>query len=239
MDLTREAIDRIAELAAPTLEDVAGRPYSSKALVPVQDPMPVPVHLNSLQALADFLKWEFPGGRTQLVAQVVNETFVLIHGRLIFPWQQRPVLAKTEFEEGTKFPFGQYLDQERFLIGVQVGFVPDEATARLLKLVGTVEDSKVLKLQDDGVSQQVSASVGLARVELMTVPNPVELCPYRTFAEVLQPSSKYIVRARSGQAQEPPTFALHLVEDPRWRAQARAYIADYLKTQVSDLTVLA
>jgi hypothetical protein len=71
------------------------------------------------------------------------------------------------------------------------------------------------------------------------LPNPVRLRPYRTFPEVEQPASLYVMRAKSGQGQDVPSFALFEVEDPVWRAVARASIATYLRANVTDLTVLA
>jgi hypothetical protein len=239
MDLTQDAINRIVELSAPTMELIEGRTYASKPLTGIAPPVPASVAVKGLDALVGFLLWEFPGGRGDLIASVVDHRNVAVAGRLIEPWKQRPTLAAATFEEGTRFKFGEYMSQEAFLIGVQVGFVPDETTAKLLRLVGTVQDSKVLNLKDDGVTQQVSASVGLAQLGLVDVPNPVLLRPYRTFPEVEQPRSMYIVRARSGQGEAPPSFALFEVEDPLWRAVARASIAAYLREKVSDLTVLA
>lgn len=239
MEGTREAIDRVVELAAPTLQLVDGRTYSSKGLHPVVEPTPDKVGVSGLAALADFLRWENPAGLADLIAKVENEQLVTVYGRLRAPWAIRPVLAAAVFSEGTRFPFGQFMDQRSFLIGMQVGFVQDTTTAKLLTLVGTIKDSKVLDLKDDGVTQQVSASVGLAKLGLVDVPNPVTLRPYRTFPEVEQPASQYVIRMQSGKGEEVPSIALFEVQDPSWRRASRLAIKDYLRAQLTDLTVLA
>jgi hypothetical protein len=97
----------------------------------------------------------------------------------------------------------------------------------------------VLDLKDDGTTQQVSASAGLAKVALVDVPNPVTLRPYRTFPEVEQPESEYVFRAKSGQGDDLPAVALFEVEDPSWRSTARLSIALYVKDHLADLTVIA
>jgi len=239
MDISRDAIDRVVELAVPTLEVIEGRTYSSKKLEPIIEPTPPMANTNGLTALADFLRWDNPAGLADLIAEVRDEKVVHVFGRLRAPWAQRPMLAKAVFEEAARFPFGQFMDQQSFLIGMQVGFVQDDTTAKLLTLVGTIKDSKVLELTDDGVTQQVSASVGLAKLGLVNVPNPVTLRPYRTFPEVEQPASQYVIRMRSGKDEEVPSIALFEVQDPSWRRAARIAIKDYLRAQLTDLTVLA
>ncbi len=113
--------------------------------------------VKGLAALADFLKWEYPNGCGDLFSNVLNEQVVLVSTRPLGPWLQRPNVAKAAFEEVTRFPFGQYVGQEAFTIGMQVGFVPDETTAKLLQLVGTIEDAKVATLQDRSCRSKVTA----------------------------------------------------------------------------------
>lgn len=239
MEGTREAIDRIVELAGPTIEVIEDRTYSSQSLQPIIAPAAPVMEVHGLTALVEFLRWEFPGGLADLLAVVRSERVVDVVGRVDEPWKKRPVMAQALFGEATKLPFGQYVDQQTFVIGIQVGFIQDETTAKLLQLVGTIRDSKVLDLKDDGTTQQVSASAGLAKVSLVDVPNPVTLRPYRTFPEVEQPDSMYVLRAKSGHGDDLPSVALFMVEDPSWRYCARLSIAGYIKKQLADLTVIA
>lgn len=242
-DLTKETIEKIVAMADAKVHEVDGRKYQHGGLTPIPDPMVEPLDLASLTGLVDFLIWEFPDGQmVNLLAEVASQEAVFVRTRVRQPWQDRPVIAIAKFGEATRFPFGRYMDQEAFLIGMQVGFVPDETTAKLLQLIGTVSASKVLNLLDDGVTQQVTASTGLAKLGLVGLPNPVTLRPYRTFSEVEQPPSRYIVRAKQTDDDEGktlPLFALFPVEDPSWQAQARANIAAYLKEALASLTVLA
>jgi hypothetical protein len=114
----------------------------------------------------------------------------------------------------------------------------DNALA-LLKLVGTIKSESVLTCDDDGTSQTVVASAGIARVETVRVPNPVSLCPYRTFAEVTQPASKYVVRMRAaGKEGEYPVIVLHEVEDRQWVLEAVALIAFWLKDRAPHVPVI-
>jgi hypothetical protein len=242
MDLTKDVIDRIIELAPTTVREVQGRTYADRDLKPVKDPLADSVRVPSLEALVKFLNWESKGGGPlvqTLSALVEGPDTVTVMGAIEHPWMRRPVVATAHFAEAAEFRFGQFLGQEEFVIGVQVGFVEDATTAALLKLVGTLEAGKVITAEDDGITQKVTASTGLARVGVVDLPNPVTLRPFRTFPEVEQPESKFIVRARSGNGDALPTVALFPVEDPRWTRDARQSIAAYLSSELPGLTLLA
>lgn len=61
--------------------------------------------------------------------------------------------------------------------------------------------------------------------------NPiVRLKPYRTFNEVDQPESEFLVRLSEGGY-----VALYEADGGAWTLQARRNVADYLKTALADL----
>ncbi len=53
--MIQQAIDRILELAAPTLFDIKGCNYSSRRLHKVEDPLPDILEVNTLTGLIDYL----------------------------------------------------------------------------------------------------------------------------------------------------------------------------------------
>ena len=46
--------------------------------------------------------------------------------------------------------------------------------------------------------QKVAARTGFATTGLAAVPNPVTLKPFRTFVEVPQPASEFVLRLKEG-----------------------------------------
>src|SRR5437870_4623366 len=82
----------------------------------------------------------------------------------------------------------------------------------------TANGSRVATRQgSDGFSQTVTVKAGITRVEKAIVPNPVTLIPFRTFREVEQPSSSFILRLTGG---EKPKAALFEADGGQWKLEA-------------------
>jgi hypothetical protein len=136
-----------------------------------------------------------------------------------------------------KFPFGQFMDVESFIIRMQSMFVQDETTATILKIVGNVGDGVIRNFADDGVTQQATVKTGVSRVDNIPVPNPVELAPYRTFLEIEQPKSRFVFRMISGA--ESPVCALFEADGGAWINEAIIRIREWLKDRVGGIAIIA
>lgn len=155
------------------------------------------------------------------------------------------------------FGWGRWLDLETFNIALQALFVgPDRIDvtthgdkvrqyvdgpadgendrARVLALLGNVKDGRVNTTSDDGVTQTVEARVGITKVENAEVPNPVTLIPYRTFQEIEQPASPFVLRLRSAAAAEKVTAALFEADGGQWEAVAIERIVTWLKDALPE-----
>ncbi len=77
--------------------------------------------------------------------------------------------------------------------------------------------------EDDGIGQQVTAKAGVQLVQMLAVPNPVTLSPFRTFAEVAQPASLFALRLKDG-----PMVLLKQADGSRWQVEAAANIGAFL-----------
>lgn len=131
---------------------------------------------------------------------------------------------------GRGFPFGQYLDAESFIVGLQTGFVPTGSRDELLALVSSIKESAVRETVDNGVSQQqVTVAGGVTLVGSARVPNPITLQPFRTFREVSQPSSLFVVRLKTSPKDgEKPLEAILEADGGAWKLEAVGNIAVYL-----------
>jgi len=90
---------------------------------------------------------------------------------------------------------------------------------------------------DDGVTQAVEAKTGIARVENVTVPNPVTLRPYRTFLDVAeQPKCLFVFRMR--QADKGPECALFEADSGLWKLEAIRQIKDWLYANAAGVSVV-
>ena len=83
---------------------------------------------------------------------------------------------------------------------------------------------------DNGISQEVSVRTGAVLKEQQTVQPIVRLQPYRTFLEVEQPASDFLLRLdKEGRP------ALYEADGGAWKLEAKRSIAAYLGEQLADL----
>jgi hypothetical protein len=220
---------------------------------------PAALQLHTLTGLIDYLA-EPPGTLQQpssypllrdgvkadeIMVRVVNHESVVVESALDQgAHAYRKTYAASHFKpligsNGVSFSFGSYMDLETFNIALQTLFQESEERARLLKVTGTVRDEMVKTSTDDGVTQKVIASAGVVGAYETDVPNPVRLTPYRTFREVWQPSSVFVLRLKKGENGIPPTAALFEADGGKWKLEAIENISTFLRDKLPGVTILA
>lgn len=197
-----------------------------------------PVNLNTLSGMVNYIKSNLERIDEKLILQIKNEEIVSLMGTLEVDGS-REVLASAKAIV-PEFSFDRYHDVEEFNIALQSKFVPNDDRNILLKVVGNVSEDNVKTVGDDGVSQAVTINQGVASKADVKVPNPVELAPYRTFLEVIQPESQFVFRMKDG-----PRAAIFEADGGAWRNQAIVNIREYFKEQLKEeietnrITILA
>lgn len=235
-----EAIDKISGMSVPVEFTIDDRKYSSKPLSPIKEPVPASLNVSTLTAMKDYYDSNPDHlDLDSIVFHIVSYDRVQICGPLFGQFEQRKCFVEALFK-GDPYPYNNFIDPESFIIKLQAMFAQDDVTAKLLSIVGNIKDEKVATVGDDGISQQVTARVGIARVENISLPNPITLTPYRTFLDSDQPSSRFIFRMRSGAAEIPATCALFEADGGRWKLDAIDNIKAWLKSNINnDISVLA
>lgn len=139
-----------------------------------------------------------------------------------------------------RFLLNRFVPLDEFLIGLRSCFAPVSSHASLLKLLGNVKEEAVSQFSDDGVTQEVVSRKGRNLRDTTCVPNPVRLAPFRTFPEVDQAVSDFILRLRGGGDGELPEAALFEADGGAWVLDAVAKIREFLVASLGDSwTVLA
>src|SRR5205814_1621542 len=125
------------------------------------------------------------------------------------------------------FAFNQFVSMETLAIALQTCFQPTRgAIDELRKFCAAVRSAQSIGVADDGVSQTVEAKRGIAAVQTTPVVNPWGLAPWRTFAELAQPESPFVLRFREG---DEPMAGLYETGDARWQVEAVQEIARTLR----------
>jgi hypothetical protein len=235
-----DAVKAIQDSTRIETIQVDGELYTTRPVhLPPREPRLDPITIHTLTGLVDFINAE---GLADLIVHVVSATEVEIvsapEGR--YRVRETYAIANCEPIIGKGFRFGEYQSVEQFVVNLQAQFEPTEARAAVLRVIGNLRQEQVKTLSDDGVTQKVVTSAGISRVENAEVPNPVSLKPFRTFPEIGQPESNFVLRlqqaARDGEL---PKCALFEADGGQWKLEAIRAIRDYLKAEIADLTIVA
>lgn len=233
-------IDTIVDLSHPVIDDVDCRPYSSKPLYPVNQPSPALLSLNTLTGFAGYIYKNIDNlSAEKLLIHVAGHACVRLYSSLLSPFNQRFNYIEALYDTGNRFAFDHYYPVEEFIIKLQSLFINDSTVDYILSIVGNLKDEAVKQVNDDGVTQTVSAKAGLAIVKDINIPNPVILRPYRTFLEIDQPESQFILRLKSGRVGgDLPTCALFEADGGIWRIAAVSGIYEWLSSKIKDIAII-
>lgn len=145
--------------------------------------------------------------------------------------------ANCEGALSSQFPFRQYMDAEKFIVGLLSEFKPNPDIEKILKVVGNLKAEQVTTSEDDGVTQRVTVRRGVSRLENTDLEPIVNLSPYRTFREVKQPESAFVLRMKSDKEGSIPKCGLFDADGGGWKLKAINDIAEWLAAELEDLTV--
>lgn len=229
--MIKEATEYLQRTAHGQLVEHDGRTYSTKELHKVLPPAVEPVQLHTLHGLIEVAR---PLVESESISVLVKSpSHVVVFGEPKAPWRNRQVFVEAkDFDGGNiAFRFGQYYEQTEFIIGMNAWFVKTSERDKVLAFVSTVTEESAASAKDDGASQVVTTKRG-AKLGVESIPNPVELAPYRSFREITQVASRFLLRYRDGK------FALFDVEGNAWQYEAVKRVAEYIRTSLIGVTVL-
>lgn len=201
-------------------------------------PLPKPYMLSTLKGLIEYVKSNVDGTtEAKAIVHVASPTMVSVVGPTIGFQKQRPTYAIATFADDNH-PFGNQLTLEHFMVWLRSRFVPTQDSEATIKALSGVKDGEVRNVVDTGLSQEISIKVGVDMTDRGQVKNPVLLQPYRTFREVEQPRSEFLIRLTSGEKL--PLVTLHEADGGTWKVEAILKIAAFLREGLGpDVMVLS
>lgn len=190
----------------------------------------------TLGAVVDYLKANKDTlDLSKLMVHVVSPQIVRLSGPLLERARNRETYVEATAQNLTDTFLGKFMSQEEFIIGLQTRF--DNALDRqaVLALASTMTAEAVNTSADDGIGQTVTARAGVALKSTVSVPNPVRLTPFRTFREVMQPESLFVLRVNQSMQ-----LGLFEADGGAWRLKAIEDVATWLRLKVPEgVSVLA
>ncbi|MCI9292964.1 MAG: hypothetical protein HFF02_06685 [Erysipelotrichaceae bacterium] len=234
--MIKEALQYVARLATDSQEivtkEINGETYirGDARRIPVDEAKAL--YLSSLSATVDLIQTNLKSEKFQLPYIIeIKDGNVIVHsglndrlGRNALSYTQ-PTLPNIEF--------GRYMAMEKFIIQLKTCFVETDNLNRLAAMVSTITDKSEVKVEDDGFSMTVSQTSGttIKKAEELHVNPIVRLAPYRTFCELEQPESKFLLRVRDGGE-----MALFEADGGMWKLEAQERISYYLRQALKSET---
>ena len=227
----------------PIVTEIDGHKYVAykgnfnrvRPVEPEEEKQPAAFETFSLQGLVDFIKTDVDGlfgnPERRHIVRVTNVNKVEVFSPVTGFFKKRYLVAVCNALV-PQIPFDKYMDAESFQIMVQTRFEESDNRALVLKLSGSLRSEQTMQTADDGVSQKVTINKGVATAADVTVKNPVSLTPLRTFYEVKQPSSPFVLRFN-----EDSEVALFEGDGGAWKLKAVKNIKEWLEAELAGYNV--
>lgn len=230
--MLKAMIEKIESMAAPKVYEVNGESYSSKPLhriLPHKDE-PTEIRMSSLDSICKMVVNEaadlFAGD--QILIQVKDyrnvRVFTTLDGEL-----DRAYLYSCEADT-PRVTVNEYMSHERAVVQLQSLYIPNGDTAYLMKLLSSVSKESKVTSSDNGVTQTVEAKSGIALTAAVEVKPHVNLQPFRTFLEVEQPESLFMLRLDGNG-----NIGLFEADGGVWKLEATRNIAGYFELELQEL----
>lgn len=232
--MLKEAIQYLVGLKDNKTYDIGGETYSDHELVRIAPHVDRPreIQVNGLSSIAELLREE-------------NDIFVdslPIYIRII---DAREVAVFTSYDDmmardalyrcscdAPSFRPG-WMEHDEAIIKLRSIFVQDGEGSDLeyvMDLLARVSKESSVTSSDNGISQTVEARQGVALSQRVKVRPIVRLTPYRTFLEVEQPTSEFLLRL-----DEDGRVGLLEADGGRWKMDAKQYISEFFFRELKDL----
>lgn len=227
-------VEKVEELVEKSKEihtlEYEGKTYADKNLDVLSRNYVRCIDLCSLKQLVSFIKTTVANTKEiklPLLVSAINENQVRLNSSLNNVLERQYIADVQAMSPNIQFE--KYLSPEQFIIQLQTCFLDTDTRNQLMELVSSMVQTNTVERQDDGISQTlvVRKSNGLnSSVELTPI---VRLTPIRTFFEVDQVESVYLLRSDSLG-----NLALFEADGGMWRAEAQRRITTYLEKELED-----
>lgn len=230
--MLKEAIEKIVELAAPTVISVEDKTFSNGSFTEVKPRRyrPEPITLNTIDGVTRLIREE-----AVPKYEVISKIFVTVD-----KYNHIEVYTSYDGEEKRSYLYCAqadvpgfregFRDRETMIVQLRSLFLQTEDVAYLLNLISKMTDEEKVTSNDNGVTQTVEAKKGIALKEKIDVKSRAKLTPFRTFLEVDQPESEFILRVN--QAGE---IGLFEADGGVWKLVAKRTIKKKLEDALKDL----
>lgn len=221
-------------------KDELGRVYSDKQMTRmIKDADVETLKLSTLGSLVDYLVARYDELPDTLYIHVESQDTVSLYAPVHMAedyLRRRFIKVQADIP---KFPFGQFMPVEEFIIKVKSMFqeyIPEHPDMYgrndMLRYAGNIQNGTTQTCSDDGVSQHAVIKTGIVSTDDVVAPSTVVLKPYRTFLEVDQPVSEFLFRIKD-DGRGGVMCAIFEADGNLWKMEAKQRVAEYIQNTYS------
>jgi hypothetical protein len=223
-------INRIVELAAPTTYEIDGHTYSSEGLRRVDPPKykPEPITVTGLDSICKLVQNEAKAVGRKIFIRIAAYNKVSVFSTYDDQYE-RAYLYRCEADTPS-VTVDRFIGYEKAVIEMRSLYIPNADTDYLLKLLGSITSESKVTSSDNGVTQTVEAMSGISLKQKVDIRSRVKLKPFRTFIEVDQPESEFLLRI-----SDKGEIGLYEADGGVWKLEATRNVAAYFEKALKDL----
>lgn len=228
--MLKAMIEKIEKMSAPSVYDIGSEHYASKELVRI-DPkkdFPKSITLTGLESVCKMVRNEAAAFPDSILIQISDYRSVNVFTKLDGE-MDRYYLYHCEADT-PMVSIGRYISQSEMIVQLQSLYIPNKDTQYLLQLLSSISSESKVTSNDNGVTQVVEARSGIALTSAVSIKPRVSLKPFRTFLEVFQPESEFILRL-----DKDGDIGLFEADGGVWKLEATRNIAGYFEESLKDL----
>ena len=222
-------IDKIVSLKETKIFEIGGQTYADSQLtrIPPHVDRPECIEVSGLDGICKLIRTELAKLDTVVMVQAKAHNAVEVMTTYLGDFSRNMLYKAKADAPGLRTGFR---GREVALIELRSLFIPNEGTAYLLDLLSRMTDENSVTTRDNGVTQQVEAKQGVSLNMLVDIKPRVQLQPFRTFLEIAQPESEFLIRVDPQEG-----IGFFEADGGIWKLEAKKNIADYFNTHLADL----
>lgn len=194
---------------------------------PVAVDRPDCISVSGLDSICKLIRTELEKVGTTIMVQVKSNDTVEVMTTYLSDFSRNTLYRAKADAPGLRTGFR---GREVALIELRSLCIPNEGTAYLLDLLSRMTNENSVSTNDNGVTQTVEARQGVALNAVVEIKPRVMLRPFRTFLEVEQPESEFLLRVDPDEG-----IGFFEADGGIWKLEAKKNIADYFLKNMGDL----
>lgn len=222
-------IDKIVSLKETKIFEIGGQTYADASLtrIPPHVDRPDCISVSGLDSICKLIRTELEKVGTTIMVQVKSNDTVEVMTTYLSDFSRNTLYRAKADAPGL---YTGFRGREVALIELRSLCIPNEGTAYLLDLLSRMTNENSVSTNDNGVTQTVKARQGVALNALIEIKPRVMLRPFRTFLEVEQPESEFLLRVDPDEG-----IGFFEADGGIWKLEAKKNIADYFLKNMGDL----